>query len=441
MKKTVLVLSLATLMILLSACKNALGISSANSQTKENKDTKIETKENVDSKNETKENKDKITKDYDIEKIDRQLVDGSQEFAFNIFKELNKEDLEESIFISPLSISQALTMTYNGAETSTKEGMEKVLGFSGLDRTLVNESYKNLNNFLKQIDDKIELNIGNSIWVRENQAIKEEFLRTNERTFNARVESLDFTDLKSADIINDWIKNATEGKIDKMLTPPIPPETIMYLINAIYFKGNWNEQFDPKLTYKDDFTTLKGDVQKVNMMMREETSVEYTEGKDFKAVRLPYGDKKVSMYIILPAEGLDINEFINNITLDKWTGIKKTVSEKKDIIFRIPKFKLEYGIKDLTKSLKTLGMEEAFTKEADFSSIGNNLFISGVLHKAVIEVNEEGSEAAASTVVSVDVTSVREPLTFIANRPFMFIINDDVMDTILFMGKVVNIEE
>ena len=176
------------------------------------------------------------------------------------------------------------------------------------------------------------------------------------------------------------------------------------------------------------------------MMMREETSVEYTEGKDFKAVRLPYGDKSIYVYYS-PAEGLDINEFINNITLDKWTGIKKTVSEKKDIIFRIPKFKLEYGIKDLTKSLKTLGMEEAFTKEADFSSIGNNLFISGVLHKAVIEVNEEGSEAAASTVVSVDVTSVREPLTFIANRPFMFIINDDVMDTILFMGKVVNIEE
>lgn len=381
-------------------------------------------------------------KAYDIEKIDSDVAAGNQKFALDIFKKLNKEDLEESIFISPLSISQALTMAYNGAETTTKESMEKALGFSGLDRDIVNESFRNLTNYLGQIDEKINLNIGNSVWIRDGEQIREEFIQTNKENFNAEVESLDFSDPATVDKMNDWIKNATNKMIDKMLEPPIPDEIVMYLINAIYFKGEWSEQFDSALTYEDNFYALDGEVQKVKMMRRNGELVEYTGNEEYKAVRLPYGNGKTSMYIILPSEGMDINDFVDSMTLDKWNGIKKSITEKEDIIFRIPRFKLSYGTKNLNDSLISLGMEEVFSDGADFSGIREKTAISRVLHKAVIEVNEEGSEAAGATVVEVrDTSAAADPLTFIADRPFMFVINDDVMETILFMGKVVRVED
>ncbi|NLO10245.1 MAG: hypothetical protein GX129_10330 [Clostridiales bacterium] len=375
--------------------------------------------------------------------VDFSVQEGNQYFALDIFKKLNEKDLEESIFISPLSISQALAMAYNGAEMTTKESMEEALGLGGLERELVNNSFRNLTLHLKNIDKSIELNIGNSIWIRDGEEIREEFIQTNKKNFNAVVESLDFSDDKAVDIINNWIDNATKGKITRMLEPPIRKEVLMYLINAIYFKGEWKEPFDSKRTYPSEFYAMDGETQTVNMMRKVNDSVLYTDNDEYKAVRLPYDNGNTSMYIILPSEGNDINEFINKMTTEKWDNIKKTVKERDDIVFRIPRFKLEYGTKSLKDSLISLGMEEAFSDHADFTGIREKVKISDVMHKALIEVNEEGSEAAAVTVVEVALTaeSPMEPLTFIANRPFMFIINDDVMDTILFMGKVVSIDE
>lgn len=378
---------------------------------------------------------------YEIDKIDSALVKGNQDFAFNIFKKLNEEDPKENVLISPLSISQALIMAYNGAETSTKDGMEKTLGLSGLDREIVNESFLNLINYHERIDDKIELDIGNSVWIRDGEKVNDEFIQANKDNFKAEVKSLDFSDNKAVEIINNWIDNATNGKITKMLEPPISEDVLMYLINAIYFKGEWAEQFDTKLTYQDKFYADDGELQTVKMMRKSEGSVEFTSCEKYKAVRLPYGDGKISMYIILPAEGTNINEFISYLTLENWMGIKRTVTDRDDIVFRIPRFKLEYGTKSLKDSLISLGIEEAFSREADFSAIRENVTISDVMHKAVIEVNEEGSEAAAATVAEVVCTSAAEPITFIADRPFVFIINDDVTDTILFMGKVLRIEK
>lgn len=378
---------------------------------------------------------------YDLEKIRDGFSEGSLEFAFNIFKELNEEDPQANVFISPLSISQVLAMAYNGAETGTKEAMEKVMGYSGLKRSDVNESFSNLNSYLGQIDKKIELETGNSIWIRNEYMVKNDFLETNQTNFRANVDILDFKDPSAADIINDWISKATKGKIDRMLEPPIPKDAVMYIVNAIYFKGEWSTRFDHELTYKDDFTALDGRVHKVYMMTRAENTIEYTKNDEFQAVRLPYGDGKVSMYIILPRKGININDFIDNMDTGKWNGIRKTVSENSDIVFAIPKFKLEYGIKNLNNCLTKLGMGEVFDDNADFSGIGENIRISNILHKALIEVNEAGSEAAAATIAEVDEAAYSEPDRFIVDRPFMFIINDDVTGTILFMGKAVSIGE
>lgn len=378
---------------------------------------------------------------FDVTNVDEHVVNGNSIFAFDIFKAINSEDANENIFISPLSISTALTMTYNGAKEDTKEAMEKVLGFEGIDKALVNESYKNLIYYLENVDKKVTLNIGNSIWIREGELINKEFITDNERNFNAKISSIDFSDPSSADTINKWIKDETAGKIEKMITPPINPNVVMYLINAIYFKGAWTHAFNPKYTSNQSFNTYDGSIEKVKMMFRKGT-YGYTKGDDYKAIRLPYGKDKTSMHIILPNEDIDINEFIKAMTAEKWNDIRNTLEETDDVELRFPRFKIEYGIKNLNDSLKSLGMEIAFSDNADFSGIKREkqLFISNVIHKAVVEVNEEGSEAAGATVVEIRESSMPlEPITFIADRPFMFMITDDVTGSILFMGKVLSI--
>lgn len=378
---------------------------------------------------------------YDVSNISEYVLDGSSKFAFDIFKALNSEDADGNIFISPFSISTALTMAYNGAEGETKEGMEKALGYTGIDRALVNESYKGLISHLEKVDKDISLNIANSIWIREGELINKEFINKNEKHFNAKVSSLDFSDPKTVDAINKWIKDETKGKIEKMLTGPIDPDIIMYLINAVYFKGEWSKQFDPKKTINSNFFAYDGNTIKVEMMSRK-CDYEYIKGQDYKAIRLPYGKDKTSMHVILPDESVDINEFIDNMTPEQWNDIRGSLRKTNDVTLKLPKFKLEYGIKSLSDSLKSLGMEKAFGEDgtADFSGIREDLFISDVLHKAVIEVNEEGSEAAAATVVAMPASaSLMEPITFIADRPFIFLIIDDTTGTILFMGKVLSI--
>ncbi|NLP30338.1 MAG: serpin family protein [Clostridiales bacterium] len=375
---------------------------------------------------------------YEAERVNQGVLDGNSQFAFDIFKTVNKEDNDENIFISPLSISAALTMTYNGAETTTKEVMEQALGYRDIDRDVVNESYKYLLGYLENIDSKIELNIANSVWVREGREVKEEFLEKNRDSFNAQIESLDFSKDEAVDRINNWISDATKGKIDEMLEPPIAPDVIMYLINAIYFKGDWSEEFDPKDTREETFTTYEGKEQTVSMMSRT-GKIDYAEGDDYKAVRLPYGKGKVSMYCVLPDEDMTIDDFIDNMTIGTWDEIRNKMSEVEELELKIPKFKIEYGIKKLNDSLIALGMGEAFTDRADFSGIMDNVSISRVLHKAVIEVNEEGSEAAAATVVEIRETAAMEPIRFIADRPFLFFISDDESGTILFMGKLLEI--
>lgn len=375
---------------------------------------------------------------YDVSNVSEYVVDGSSKFAFDIFKTLNSEDADKNIFISPLSISVALTMAYNGAYSDTKEGMEKVLGYTGIDSALVNDSYKNLISHLKNVDKDISLNIANSIWIREGELINKEFITRNEKNFNAEVSTLDFSDLKSVDTINKWIEKETKGKIEKMLMGPIDPSIAMYLINAIYFKGEWTKPFNPESTAKSNFYAYDGNTIKVDMMSRT-GSYEYAKGKGFKAIRLPYGKDKTSMHVVLPDEGVDINEFIEKMAPEQWNNIKSSLKKTSDVQLKLPKFKLEYGIKSLSDSLKVLGMEKAFAADADFSGIREGVYINDVLHKAVIEVNEEGSEAAASTVVMMASSAPIEPASFIADRPFIFFITDDTTGTVLFMGKVLNI--
>ncbi|MGI5901698.1 MAG: serpin family protein [Desulfitobacteriia bacterium] len=378
-------------------------------------------------------------KKYNIEEISEEVIEGNNQFAFEIFKKLNNEDTDKSIFISPISISTALTMTYNGAESSTKEGMEKALGFEGLDRDIVNKSFSNLLNYLPQASEKIELNLANSIWIREGEEIKKDFLEKNESNFRAKIETLDFSKDSAVAIINKWIAKETKGKIEEMLDPPIDPRVIMYLINAIYFQGEWSKEFDPRDTSDSTFHTYDGGEQTVEMMSRQDKFL-YTEKEDFKALKLPYGKGEVAMYLLLPEQNIDINEFIQGLSGKTWEDIRKSVVETDDVFLNMPKFKLEYGIKNLNTCLEELGMSEALSDRADFSGIREDIFISRVLHKAVLEVDEKGSKAAGATVVEMREVAAVEPITFIADRPFVFIISEETTKSILFMGKLLKVE-
>lgn len=378
---------------------------------------------------------------FDIKEIDNKVVGGNTDFAFDIFKQLNKEDEHESVFISPLSISIALSMTYQGAKGTTKDGMAKTLNYEDIDIGVINDSYKNHLRYLNQVDNKIKLDINNSIWIKEGRKVNEDFISVNKDIFEAYIESLDFSSDEAVEKINNWIADSTNGKITKMLNPPIPPQVVMYLINAIYFKGEWAEEFDEKNTYSREFVAGDGSSQQV-MMMNRTDEVEYGEGTDFKAVRLPYGNGKTAMYCILPESDISINDFIETMDSNKWLEIKDSIVKEDDINLQIPRFKLEYGVKKLNDSLIELGMEEAFGTNADFSGISEGIAISRVLHKAIIEVNEQGSEAAGVTVVEMtESASLEEPLSFIGDRPFLFMIEENETGAILFMGKLYNISE
>jgi len=373
-------------------------------------------------------------RDYDENEIDGQVIGGMTSFAFELFKELNREEGGGNIFISPLSVSTALTMTYNGAGGETRNEMKESLGYGDVSDEKTNGSFENLIPYLMQADETVEIDISNSIWYRAGEPIGTDFLEKSEKVFDAWVEEMDFQKPDSADIINGWIEDATKGKIDKMIDPPIPPDLVMYLINAVYFKGEWTNAFDEERTYETQFYEESGK-QKTVEMMSNKTTVDFGETKDFKIARLPYGNEKLSMYFVLPEGGQTIDELIENLDAGCWEKMKESIWETENIILGIPKFKMDYGIKKLNDTLIAMGMEKAFGAGADFSGIRDGIFISRVLHKAVIEVNEKGSEAAGATVVEMLESAEAEPAMFIADRPFLFMIVDEVHGDILFMGK------
>ena len=368
--------------------------------------------------------------------VDRNLVSANTGFGFDIFKELILEDKDQNIFISPLSILLALAMTYNGAVGDTNLAMAEALGFKGFDLEELNSGFNDLMISIKNADSDIELAIANSIWHKLGFKAKEDFIERNRKYFSSEVKEIDFSTPEAVDTINGWIDEATKGKIEKMLTE-IPPDAVMYLINAIYFKGNWTYPFDENLTSDDDFYLLDGSTKKVPMMSQEE-NFGYYDGDNFSAVKLPYGQEKMAMYIILPDEGVSLDSVTSSLDADKWNEIKESFYGSQ-VSLTMPKYKMEYGIKLLNDALAELGMGIAFGPGADFSGINPDIFISKVLHKAVIEVNEKGSEAAAATVVEM-VTSMpmaEEIIEFRVDRPFFFVIADDRTGSILFMGKVV----
>ncbi len=377
--------------------------------------------------------------EFEIAPVDSSVPLANTEFGFNLFNAIWETEQNQNIFISPFSVSVALSMTLNGAAGETEQAMIDTLQLQDVDTDSINSSFAQLFQTLQTSDPKVTLTIANSLWGHQGVPFKQDFQQRNTLFFKAEISTLDFTDPSSLTKINQWVNTNTNGKIPKILDE-IDSNTVLFLINAIYFKGAWQTEFDPLNTRDKTFHLTNGSEKQVPMMMRTGRYAFY-EAEDYQAINLPYGDGQMSMFIFLPAPKSNLNDFLDNVNAENWENWMTQFREQEKIV-EIPKFKLEYGTKELNDALTTLGMGVAFDENrADFSrmasleTLGGNLYIEKVAHKTFIEVNEEGSEAAAVTSVGVGVKSLPRPFT--VDRPFFFAIRDKETGTVLFMGTVV----
>ncbi|MBN1767295.1 MAG: serpin family protein [Prolixibacteraceae bacterium] len=364
----------------------------------------------------------------------QQLVEADNAFGLDVFQRLNAEE-DGNFMVSPLSISQALAMTYNGAEGETKTAMEDALKVGGLTPDEINQSYQTLVNALLKADNRVTLDIAQSIWYRENFHVEPGFISTNQNYYDAEVRELDFGRSDALDIINGWIETQTHDKIQDMIKR-IDPNHVMFLINAIYFKGSWQSKFDVENTTQKPFYVDADKTINVDMMQKSD-SVMYQQSELFAAIEMPYGRGNFNMVVLLPNSDKTIDDVAAELTAENWDNWMDSFYAVNDLNVQLPKFKAEYEVK-LNDVLSAMGMEVAFTPGADFSGIdgSGDIWIDYVQHNTFIEVNEEGSEAAAATVVAMREYAAM-PVSFNANRPFIYAITEKETGAILFIGKMI----
>lgn len=369
-----------------------------------------------------------------------QLVEAENEFGFELFQNIYASETEcENIMVSPLSVSLALAMTYNGANGETQTAMEKTLKVYGLTPDDINKSYSDLVSALKSLDPKVLLEIANAIFYRNDFIVENDFVSINKNYYNAEVSALDFGSPEALKTINGWVADKTHDKIETILDR-ISSDHVMFLLNAIYFKGIWKSEFETKDTKKLPFYLEDGSTIHIPTMQKSDT-ISYTTNNLFSAVRLPYGAGNYNMYLFLPHQENPVQDIVDKLDTDKWAEWMDSFSEPVNVDLKIPRFKYEYEIK-LNDVLTDMGMGIAFTEAADFTGInrGGQLYIDYVKHKTFVEVNEEGTEAAAVTIVSIEYTSTSGPqkIPFYVNRPFLYAITEKDTGVILFIGTVKN---
>lgn len=367
-----------------------------------------------------------------------EIVNGSGAFGFNLMHRLLEADPDQSHFISPLSIQIAYGMTMNGAEGETYRQMQEVFGLEGMSRDQINQAARELIDLLSTFDEQVRFNIANSIWYRDTFSVEQDFLETNRDYYDATIEAADFGDPETVKRINGWVSEKTEGLIEKIVEGAIDPLTVMYLINAIYFNGDWTVQFDPDETRPGPFHRPDGSTVEVDMMhMEEQEQMLYQRGEDYQAVNLYYGDAGFAMTLVLPDDAVKLESWLAGMDWNAWQELTGGFQEV-TLSLKMPKFEMEYEIENFKEVLQDMGIADAFDPAvSDFSRINpdrGDLHISETRHKTFVRVNEEGTEAAAVTSVEIGFTSVPQSLKIRFDRPFFFVIREAESGTILFMG-------
>ena len=372
----------------------------------------------------------------------KSLVVSNNAFGFDIFRTISSsEDPNQNVFISPLSISLALAMTYNGANGDTRTEMQNTLRFPDFSADEINGYFQKLSTTLTGIDPLVNLGIANSIWYRQDFSVLPDFLTVNRIYYNAEVQPLDFNSPASVTTINNWVAKATNNRITQVIDQ-VTPDEVMFLINAIYFKGQWTYAFDRNATADGSFNTASGS-QSTLSFMHQQGSFQYAINDSLQILEMPYGQGNFSMMVLLPVQGHSVSALANGLTPATWGSLTGNLFTA-NVNIAMPKFTFQYERK-LNYDLIALGMGKAFSAaEADFTKINaaGGLYISFVKHNSFVEVNEEGTEAAAVTAVGISLSmSGSDPqfIPFIVDHPFVFAIMETTTNTNLFIGKVVNL--
>jgi len=362
-------------------------------------------------------------------------------FGIDLYKKIITEE-KGNIFISPYSISSALAMTYAGARGNTEKQMAKVLYFN-IPQEDLHKAFSSLNSYFNRPNKSYQLAIANSLWGQTNYPFQKEFINLLNKYYSAGFNEVDFINEENREkarlTINKWVEDKTNNKIKNLIHPEdISALTRLILVNAIYFKGKWQNQFDPQETRDMPFN-LENQKKISVPMMHQEGRFNYTEDNEVQVLELPYSENEVSMIIFLPKEGISLSDFEKEISVERINKLLANLTQEKVDVY-IPKFKMEKRY-ILNKPLIDLGMKDAFDMSlADFSGMAESkdLYISKVIHQSFIEVNEEGTEAAAATAVIMSGKAIAPMIIeFKADRPFLFIIRDIKTNTILFMGRFV----
>ena len=427
MKKNVMWLAIALMMAMIT-------VSCSKSDDEEAAILEEEIKEITPDEPLSNENND--LKEISLTRTEQELVKGNNDFAFNLFRKVTSQNSE---IVSPISITYALGMLNNGAAGETQAEINKVLGFGETGADGINDFCRKMLTEAPNLDKLTKVMIANTIYMNKGYELKPDFITKANTYYDAEPETRDFFDGKTRDVINKWGNDHTEGMIPEVLKEgEFDPSAVSYLLNAIYFKGAWAEKFDKGNTKDETFTTETGKKKQVPMMHQEHV-FNYTEDETCQTLSLPYGNNAYCMTILLPKEGKTINDVAQTLTAETWKK-KKLRMHGFNVDVKLPRFESKSDL-GLIEIMSALGMPTAFTQAADFSNFCNAPTYIGLMKQvAKIKLNEEGTEAAAITVIMMDLSASGRPsepqrVNFHATRPFLYVISEQSTGAIFFIGQ------
>lgn len=377
------------------------------------------------------------TQSTDIE-VSSDLVSAGNAFAMKLFATAYAQSPDdENMVLSPLSLNMALAMVWNGANGETKTAIQTAMGMENFSTQEVNNYFQTLRTGLATIDaSNTQLALANSIWYHPKFTVKQEFINLNQLYYNALVQQLDFQQPGATDILNQWCSDNTNGLIKDMFSPPLSPTLVMMLINALYFKSVWADSFAFAPESTENASFYQSDNQEITVnMMQQRNDFQYYADNNLQLLTIPYGNGAFTMNFVLP--NTSFSDLMTALQQPNyWANCLNNRHIEKYFKINIPKFKVEYDSKESLKPILTnLGMGIAFTECSDFSGISNTqTYISKVRQKAYIDVNEQGTEAAAVTAIGIGTTSIQPEFTL--NRPFLFVIREESTGAVLFMGRI-----
>lgn len=384
----------------------------------------------------------KERKKIELSRSEQVMTEETTDFAFRFFRQVNESEKNQANWmISPLSASMALGMLTNGADGNTLAELKATLGFSEANIDEMNAYYRRLLTELPDLDNTTQLRLANSIWINQDFKVKKPFVDVNKQMYDAQVSNLDFSSAKAPSIINNWCSDHTNGRITEVIGN-IDPNAMMYLLNALYFKGIWAEKykFNKSNTKDEDFTNADGSRTKVKMM-NQTTTCSFSYNDHFWIAKFPYGNRAYSMTLLLPDEDLGLDKCLEAMTGESWKEWNMGWTSR-ELIVKMPRFEIKYN-KSLIEDMKALGIKEAFTSSANFTNLSDKALYLGLLNQhTYLKVDEEGTEAAAVTVTGVLTEAGPPPggpVEFYLNRPFAFLITETSTGTVLFTGKVTSL--